>query len=179
MATYEKGFMDRESSKLKKKVIDVTKQTIYSNGLMELEADVTRGDSEDYVKVGTRLNAAEMNKAILDLVYNDLFGIKLSADLHNIKIVANKQFSFEIISNERPVFANCVCNNGIDFEGSTEFTGDGSKTSITMIPDTTVFTSKSEFNFKIELYTDTQRKNYLTSVTGHVQYSPNSQSSND
>lgn len=178
MATYEKGFVDRKSNSSEKRIINVSKQTIYSNGLMELEADVSRGDN-NVTTAGTRLNAAEMNKAVLDLIYNELFGIKINKDLHSINIVGSEQFSFEITCNERPLFANCVCNNGIDFGGEILFSGNGSMILIDLIPDVTVLTSKSEFDFKIELYTDSQCNKYLTSITGHINYSPTSESSND
>ncbi len=178
MAIYDKGFVNRSNLSINARVIDVTTQTIKANGAMQLKANISRDD--DFVQVaGTKLDAAGMNKAVLDLVYNDLFGIQVSEDLHAIEIVADEQFTFTITCNERPVFVNCVCDSSIEFDGSNDFYDTGATITVILSADTTLLTTESEIPFKIELYTDMQRRNYLVSVTGIIHYFPTSQSSND
>lgn len=178
MATYVKGFVDRQSTNPNYKVIDVKQQTTNYNGLPTYLAKVSRGD-ESISITGTGLNAKEINKAVIDLVYNELFGITFTEDLHDIEIIGNETYQFTIVCNERPLFVNCVCDNGINFGGSNQLEETKSTIKIDLTADTTLLTSVSEFDFRIELFTDMQRKNYLTSVNGHITYRPTSESSND
>lgn len=180
MAIYDKGFVDRVAKKMSNKVISVTEQNIHSDGLMTLTADVQRNDN-DVTEIGTRLNAESMNKAVLDLVYNELYGIQVNKDLHSLELVADGKDTFKITCNERPLFANCICDGGIEFTGENIVYEGGAEITLEIQASSSLLDSDAtkEIDFKIELYTDSLGKNYLVTLTGYVKYKPTSTSSTD
>jgi len=177
MREFEKGFKDRKGTNTTKKRIQVLERTEHSNGQMTLIANVNRNDS-GITEEGTRMDAESMNTAVLELIYNELYGITYTYS-ESEWVGTDKEWYERLILNysgprlyanvEQNDYLNFVIDNAIN-QSEIEITG-GSKLS-----DLEYETS---IDIYINLYSDEECTNFVTRVKKRINYIPSSTSSND
>lgn len=180
MATYEKGFVDRIIDGKSCKLIKVTEQRIHSNGTMDLIADIVRYEDKPSSE-GTKLDADSMNFTILQLIYDELYDIEISEDLHAITLMGNESKTFYITSNKKYLFP--IVSDGekyIDINFS--YNDKKSEYTVTVMPTLRTidnYDSETELYFSIDFYLDSNYNTFYTGIKGCVTYIPSSSSSTD
>jgi len=172
-------FKNRQSTNTNRRRLVVKSVTRNSNDeLTELVVDVYRGDT-NVVEAGTQLNATDLNKILnainssLNFLYQEYYTAEnnltvtwtqIEGELQSktFKIYTTQKFYAKVIVTGPYIELGFVDNSRSDY---IEF-----EIKETQALNNTTGTSTRTFNFTVELYLDSNFTQYLTKLTGTVNY---------
>ena len=177
MREFEKGFKDRKGTNTTKKRIQVLERTEHSNGQMTLIANVNRNDS-GITEEGTRMDAESMNTAVLELIYNELYGITYTYSESEWVGTDKEWYERLILNYSGPrLYANINLNAYLDITINNLV--DKSEVNILGKEILHDLEYETSIDIYINLYSDEECTNFITRVKKRINYIPSSTSSND
>lgn len=160
------GFIDRVSTGTTQKKFEVVKLEYDNNDdLIELVVNELRNDSA--TTEGTKFKKLDMEKAVRDTIYSQVFGIVFSDGTSDVTIVGRE-------SKTKTINTSFFLEN----TQSSIYNISSSSSSYTFSVPSSV-TIASDIEYKIKVYLDENHEYFLFNITGVIHYTPSSTSSND
>ena len=178
MREFVKGFKDRKGTNVTKKVINVLERTDHANGQMTLKGTINREDT-GVIEEGTRLDAESMNNAVLDLIYNELYGLDFGNEPYCREYIGVELIDdmYNIYFTGPRLYGVVESNNYFDIEVSNQ------ENRIKVVLGSKSALSEVDYELNVEyyinLYSDAACTHFVTRVKRCINYIPSSTSSND
>ncbi len=181
MSEYVKGFKNRKSQYFGTKEIDILSEEVI-NGTQTITSTFRRYDGS-LQEEGTKVNALNMNKAILDLVYYELYGIEFINYPYFMELVGDSfEHTYNIKFHQNRLYPKVKFtdsnNDNIDDDNLTVsflYSDDNDDTlDIIVRPGNEITKGGYEYNFeyRIDLYYDEECSKFAVSINRYFHYVP-------
>lgn len=171
------SFENRQVDHINRKRLNVVSGNYTDDGkIVSLVVDVVREDGyKDGDTVGTRFDKESMENAIESYILKNIFGLNINFDHKNISITGSASKTL-VVSSAIPIKAKVINKGGFTI-GISQGTED--EPLFINISRPNGGTSAISEEYDINLYTDSQLKNFLCKLKGKITYTPSSTGSGD